>query len=78
MTELFNIYQKFVRYVMPQTDNIWIYSVKTNQREPEKCIIELKEDNATAIKYILNFKTRKFEEVLEKKKEECFQHKISH
>ena len=44
MTELFNIYQKFVRYVMPQTDNIWIYSVKTNQREPEKCIIELKED----------------------------------
>ena len=44
--------------------------MKTNQREPEKCIIELKEDNATAIKYILNFKTRKFEEVLEKKKEE--------
>lgn len=68
IVELFSIYQKFIRYVMPQTDNVWMYSMKNNLREPEKCIIELKEKNVVT-KYILNPKTRKFEEVVEKKKE---------
>lgn len=70
IVEMFSIYQKFIKYVMPPTDNISVYSMKTNQREPEKCIIELKGDSSTVTKYILNPKTRKFEEVIEKKNEE--------
>ena len=36
MVELFSIYQKFIQYAMPSTDNLLIYSTKSHPNEPEK------------------------------------------
>lgn len=69
MVELFSIYQKFIQYAMPSTDNLLIYSTKSHPNEPEKCIVELRQNGKIA-KYVLNHKTRMFEEMKEKKKQD--------
>lgn len=50
---------------MPETDALSIYSMKSNPFEQEKCIVELIQDGRK-IKYVLNPKTRIFEEMRER------------
>lgn len=64
-TEIFSIYQKFIRYCLPDKSNLIFSSIKYNQYEKEKCMIELSQ-NEKKIRYILNPKTRLFEEQIEK------------
>lgn len=59
------MYQKFIQYAMPKTDALSIYSMKSNPSEQEKCIVELIQDGRK-IKYVLNPKTRIFEEIKER------------
>lgn len=51
---------------MPENDALSIYSMKSSPFEPEKCVVELLQGEGR-IKYILNPKTRKFEEQIERK-----------
>lgn len=60
-TEIFSIYQKFIRYCLPDNPNIIFDSTKYNRYEKEKCFIEFGADEGK-IKYLLNPKTRLFEE----------------
>lgn len=60
IVEAFSIYQKFIRYAMPNSDSISIYSMKNSPYEQEKCVVELIQTTGN-IKYILNPKSRKFE-----------------
>ena len=60
IVEAFSIYQKFIRYAMPNSDSISIYSMKNSPYEQEKCVVELIQATGN-IKYILNPKSRKFE-----------------
>ena len=60
------MYQKFIQYAMPENDALSIYSMKSNPFEQEKCVVELLQGEGR-VKYILNPKTRKFEEQRERK-----------
>lgn len=51
---------------MPENDALSIYSMKSNPFEQEKCVVELLQGEGR-VKYILNPKTRKFEEQVERK-----------
>lgn len=65
--EIFYIYQKFVRYCLPNRSGITFLSSKTGRYEKEKCFIELYSEG-NKINYLLNPKTRLFEEQARKGK----------
>ncbi len=59
-TEIFYLYQKFIRYCLPHNSNITFYSTKTNMNDKEKCVIKICEGDQKT-NYVLNFETRLFE-----------------
>jgi len=61
-TEIFSIYQKFIRYCLPDVPNILFCSNKNKRYEKEKCFIELYLEDGK-VNYLLNPTTRLFEEV---------------
>lgn len=61
------MYQKFIQYAMARPDILSMYSMKNSPFEQEKCVVELLQGNER-IKYVLNPKTRVFEEQTAKSK----------
>lgn len=60
-SEIFYIYQKFIRYCLPDSQNILFYSCKQDRYKKEKCNIQL-DIEGKRITYTLNPETRMFEE----------------
>jgi len=60
-SELFYIYEKFVKYCFSDKNNIVFYSCKNKKTNREDCVIELTENNKK-FSYTLNWNTRLFEE----------------
>lgn len=60
-SELFYIYQKFIRFCLPESNNILFYSSKRSGQVKEKCAIKLT-TNGVETEYILNHDTKLFEE----------------
>ena len=67
-TEIFSIYQKFVRYCLPDSSGVTFYSTKPSKDSKEKCYIEIY-DGKEKIQYVLDSKTRLFQRELKQNKD---------
>ena len=65
--ELFNLYQKYVKFCMPENRDILFCSSKSTRDPREKCYIELKQEEGK-VSYLLNQQTRLFEKLPQKNK----------
>lgn len=68
--ELYNLYQKYIKFCMPDNKNLIFSSSRSTKEPEEKCIIDLKQGKQR-VSYLLNFKTRLFEQ---QKKEKINSH----